>query len=205
MNKKTQKILFAFVGMLFAAALVLVFYYLLTEGKINFSKQPKSSSKETEKLLAKDMENAYPETPTEVVKLYWRYNKCIYNNKMSDKEFDGLLDQLRQLYDEEFLALEENSKENMADGLKKDQASYLKDEKKISSYMVQKNSTVQYGKVDGKECATVISAALTKQKSDRKQTYEKFLCRKDDAGKWRIMGWEQTSDAGEIALLGDNS
>ena len=204
MNKKTQKILFAFVGMLFAAALILVFYYLLSEGKIDLSKQAKPSSKEVEKLLEKDMENGYPETPTEVVKLYWRYNKCIYNNALGDKEFDGLLEQLRLLYDEEFLALDENSKENMADSLKKDQASYAKEKKTISSYMVQKNSTIQSGKVDGKECAAVISAVMTKKKSDRGQTYEKFLCRKDDAGKWRIMGWEQTSDASDIALLGDS-
>ena len=92
----------------------------------------------------------------------------------------------------------------MSDNLKKDQASYIKEKKTISSYMVQKNSTIQSGKIDGKECATVISAAMTKKKSDRTQTYEKFLCRKDDAGKWKIMGWEQTSDAGEIALLGDS-
>lgn len=205
MDKKTQKILFAFVSMLFVAAIVVVFYYLLSEGKINLSKQQsKSSSKEVEKLMAKDVDNAYPETPTEVVKLYWRYNKCIYNNALSDKEFDGLLEQLRLLYDEELLALDENSEKNMAKNLKKDQASYAKEKKTISSYMVQKNSTIQTGTVNGKECATVISAAMTKKKSERKQTYEKFLCRKDDDGRWKIMGWEQTSDAGEIALLGDS-
>ena len=204
MNKKTRKILFAFVGMLFAAALILVFYYLLTEGKIDLSKQAQPSSKEVEKLLEKNLDNGYPETPTEVVKLYWRYNKCIYNNSVNDKDFDNMLDQLRKLYDDELLALDENSKKNMADNFKKDQKEYAKEKKTISSYIVQKNSTIQTGKIDGKECATVISATMTKKKSDRKQTYEKFLCRKDADGKWKIMGWEQTSDAGEIALLGDS-
>lgn len=33
------------------------------------------------------------------------------------------------------------------------------------------------------------------------QIYEKFLCRKDAKGKWRILGWEQTTDKEEIATL----
>lgn len=204
MNKTTQKVLYAFVGMLFAAALIVVVYYLLSEGKINLSKQTEPSSKEVEKLLEKDLENGYPETPAELVKLYWRYNKCIYNNSVDDKEFEALLDQLRKLYDKEFLALDENSRENMLKNLKKDQSEYAKANRTISNYIVQQNSTVKYGKVDGKDCASVISVAMTKQKSERKQTYEKFLCRRDEDGNWKIMGWEQTSDAQEIALLGDS-
>lgn len=204
MNKMTRKILFALIGIIIVAVLIVVVYYMLIQGKLTSSRNSATSSTEIEKLLDKDLDDKYPETPTEVIKLYWRFNKCLYNYSMSDENFEELLKQLRKMYDEEFLALEDNSWDNMLANLKKDKAAYEKKKQVISTYTVQQNSTVQYGDLDGAEGATVISGVLLKEKSKRKQTYEKFICRRDDDGKWRILGWEQTTDEDEIAVLGDN-
>ena len=55
---------------------------------------------EVGKLLAKDLDLEYPGTPTEVVKLFWRINKCLYNTNMKEKDQKALFQQLRRLYDD---------------------------------------------------------------------------------------------------------
>ena len=202
MNKSTKKILFASLGLLCAAAAIVIVYYMITQGKIGSPRADKSPS-ELQQLLEKDLETKYPGTPTEVVKLYWRYNKYVYNNSVEDKDFEGLLKQMRMLYDEEMLAVEENSFETMLANLKKDTQAYQKDGQVISTCSVQQNSTVQYNTIDGKECATVITGTGLKKKNERKQTYEKFLCRKNNKGEWHIVGWQQTTDKNDIATLGE--
>ena len=69
------------------------------------------------------------------------------------------------------------------------------------SYTVEQNSSVKYGKVDGKDCATVITATMIKKKTERSMVYEKFLCRKDSGNNWRILGWDITKDKDEIASV----
>lgn len=201
MARGTKKIIFSLIGIVIAAVCVVVLYYLISERKIGGSGNSGATESEVQKLLDKDNDTTYPETPTEVVKLYWRYNKCIYNTSMNDKNLEGMVKQLRNFYDEELLAGEGNSWDDMLDQVKEDQASYLKKERKIASYVVQKNSTIQSAELDGRECATVISGVLTKEKSKREQVYEKFMCRKDENGRWRILGWQQTTDENEIAYL----
>ncbi|MDE6850930.1 MAG: hypothetical protein K2J67_00360 [Lachnospiraceae bacterium] len=205
MGKGTKKIIFSLIGIVAAAVCVVVLYYLISEGKIGKSSNSAATESEVQKLLDKDNDTVYPETPTEVVKLYWRYNKCLYNSSMNDKKLEGMLKQLRKFYDAELLEGEGNSWDDMLAQVKKDQSSYAKKERTIASYTVQPNSTVQYAELDGRECATVISGVLTKEKSKRSQVYEKFMCRKDEDGRWRILGWQQTVDANEIAYLGDSS
>lgn len=201
MDKKTKKIIGTFTVMVCAAALILGGYYMLSRGKLGKMRDTSSTSTEVEKLLAKDLETKYPETPTEVVKLYWRYNKCMYNRDMQDKEFQGLLKQLRKLYDAELLDMKENSWENMLNQFEKDRSEYLKKDRVITTYAVQPNSTVQYNTVDGKERAVVIAGAVVKVKSKREQVYEKFICQKDSDGNWKILGWSQTTDKDEISLV----
>ena len=136
--------------------------------------------------------------------LYWRYNKCLYNTTLTDKEYNKLLKQLRKLYDTELLDVKDNAWEKMHKRLAKERKSYKKKEQTISTYVVQPAGSIEYTTINKRECATVITGTLTKAKQKRMQIYEKFLCRKDAKGKWRILGWEQTTDKEEIATLGDN-
>lgn len=194
MDKMTKKIVRAFILMVIAAALVLVGFYMLTNRKISTTeKTVTQSSSEIEKLKAKDLELSYPGTPSEVVKLYWRLNKCMYNTSMSDKDFEALLQQLRLLYDEELLATEGNSWENMLENFKKDKKNFSNAKRVISSYTVEGDKSVKYATLEGKECATVFSDTLETVKSKNTMTHAKFMCRKDDNGKWKILGWEKTA------------
>lgn len=205
MNKNKKKVLFSVTAMLVAAALILFVFYLISQGKLRSYQSKEQVTSEVDKLLEKDLETKYPETPTELIKYYWRLNKCIYNNSLSDKDMQKLLDQLRLLYDDELLALEENSREQMLQQMQEDKKKFSDKNQVIATYIVQKNSKVTYKTIDKRECATVLTGTLmkVKNKSQRTQTYENFLCRKDNKGKWRILGWKQTTDQNEISTLGD--
>lgn len=201
MDKKNKKIIRTFTIMVCIAAVILAgFYYISREDGENTAVSSENET-EVDKLLGKDLDDKYPETPVEVVKMYWRINKCIYNTSLKDEEFDGLLKQLRKMYDEELLNDDDNSWKAMSDRLKKDKAEYAEDKKTISTYTVEQNSSVKYGKVDGKDCATVITATMIKKKTERSMVYEKFLCRKDSGNNWRILGWDITKDKDEIASV----
>ncbi len=172
MSKTGKKILTAFILMVcLAAGAVAVYYYISSADSDNTNEKTEPGT-EVEKLLDKDLDTKYPETPVEVLKLYWRFNKCMYNEKMSDSEFEELLKQLRKLYDEEFLAIEENSWENMLGSFKKDRDEY------------------------GRETVSINCNALIKQKAKRINVYEEFMCRRDNDNNWKILGWKKT-DAGD--------
>ncbi len=202
MNKMTKRIIVACVAIVVAAAAVTgIYYFMNRQVEKEAQKEDAVPSSETGKLLAKDLELKYPETATEVIKLYWRFNRCMYNEteEISDSDFEGLLKQLRILYDEELLAGEGNSYEEMLKSFKADKE---KAERSISSAcIVQENKTVQVVELDGKECATVISFCLIKEDGKMTQNYEKFMCRRDSNNKWKILGWQSTN-ADEAAKVG---
>lgn len=198
MDKSRKKVMSAFMIMLVLAALAVAGYYIINN-RITKEAQEEVKLPDTEvgKLLAKDLDVAYPETPTEVVKLYWRLNQCMYNDSMSDKEFEKLLKQLRKLYDKELLDKNENSWDLMLSSFKNDKQKFSDNKQKISSYIVQDNSAVEFGKEDGKDCATLLTNTLMKKGTDRVKVYEKFMCRKDSSGKWKILGWSSATKEGK--------
>ena len=141
-----------------------------------------------------DLELEYPGTPTEVVKLFWRLNKCIYNTNMKENDRKALYRQLRLLYDDEFLAQKGNSEDEMYQSLKKDIKRFDEAKKFISSYIVQEDDQVKYAEVEGQEEATLVASVLeTSKKSKTTESYAKYICRKDSKGRWKILGWQQVT------------
>ena len=132
MNKK--KIGITFVALVCLAVVVLTIFYMISNGKISGSRESKSST-------------------TEVLKLYWRYNKCLYNTTLTDKEYNKLLKQLRKLYDAELLDVKDNAWEKMYKRLAKEQKSYKKKEQTISTYVVQPAGSIEYTTINKRECA----------------------------------------------------
>lgn len=194
MKGNTKKVMIAVIAMLCVAVLVIGGYFFITNNAMNFGSGSNKSSSEIDKLKEKDLETQYPDTPDELVKFYWRLNKCMYNEKMDDADFEALLKQLRLLYDEEFLNKEENSWKTMLSEFKSERDSYQKKKNKIVHYAINPKKRTEYSEKDDKEYAVVHSYVVTKQKADSKTTTEKFLCNKDNNGKWRILGWELDSD-----------
>lgn len=193
MDKMTKKILIVFIVVVVAALFVFagVRIYRTMDGNDNGTGLPKT---EAGKLIAKDLDLEYPGTPTEVVKLFWRLNKCMYNTTMKENDFQKLYLQQRKLYDDDLLKEKENSEKEMLSALKKDVKQFEEEKRFISSYIVQEDDQVKYAKVDGKEEATLVASVLeTSKKKKTTESYAKYICRKDSDGKWKILGWKQIS------------
>lgn len=199
MDKTKKRTVIAFAAIIMLAVLILAGYILINRQAEQKAQEEVLPDTEIGKLLAKDLDSKYPGTPTEVVKLYWRMNCCIYNEDLSDEDFDALLTQMRKLYDDELLAETKNSFDTMSENLKKDKEE--REDQTFSAYVVQKNSTVEVETLDDRECATVISSILLKAKNETTKVYEKFTCRKDSDGKWKILGWQE-SDEEEAETVG---
>ena len=202
-SKMTKKMIGAFTAIIVVAAAIIGVYFMMN-GQSQKQDEGEEILPTTEvgKILAKDLELKYPETPTEVLKLYWRINTCMYGEGVSDENFEKLLKQLRMLYDDELLAEKDNSYETMLKNFKKDRENYLDNNMKIVTNVVQKNDTIVVKDLDGTDCALVITATLVKAKSKTTSTYEKFMCRRDSSGKWKILGWQQTTadEAQEVGV-----
>ncbi len=194
MSKIRKRMFAAIAVIILVAAVVFIAFVLINRQAERKAQEEILPTTEIGKVLAKDLDTKYPETPTEVVKMYWRINNCIYNEGATDKQFEQLLQQLRKMYDEELLASEDNSMENMGEKLKKDVEQRKKAKQTLSVYLVQQNDTVEVQDLNGRDAASVIASILIKAKGEKAtKTYEKFLCRRDSKGDWKILGWEQVS------------
>ena len=194
MSRVTRKVTIAFVIMVIAAIFVLGGYYVLSNQNVSQTEETyELPTSEVGKLKAKDLQTKYPGTPSEVVKLYLRLNKCMYNNSMNEKDFQKLLKQLRYLYDDELLGIADNSWDKMLSNMKEDCETFQSQNKMISTYSVDKNSDVKYGKVKRSDCAELLINILETDKKNHTRTYEKFMCRQNSQGRWKILGWTQVS------------
>ena len=142
MDKMTKKILIVFVVVVAAALLIFAGVRVYQQKEAEEKGEDSLPKTEVGKLLAKDLDLEYPGTPTEVVKLFWRINKCIYNTNMKEKDRKALYHQLRLLYDEEFLKQKGNSEEEMYEALKKDIKTFDDAKNFISSYIVQEDDVL---------------------------------------------------------------
>ncbi len=102
MNRKEKKkkkrglITFLILVVLVVLGVLAVYYQYMK--KLQLQDTVHTPTTETEKLVAKDMDAGYPETPKEVIKLFGRINQCVYNKKLSDDDFSTLVGKLRVLY-----------------------------------------------------------------------------------------------------------
>ena len=195
MDKMTKKIMGAFAAILVIAALILAGYFMMNKQAEKKAEDSVLPTTEVGKLLAKDLETKYPETPTEVVKLYLRINRCMYNEDTSDKDMEAVLKQLRNLYDNELLQDEKNTYENMLKKLKDDKKKRVDAGQTFLPSVVQKNNALEIVKMDGKDSTAVMTATTIKGKEETTKVYERFVCRRGDDGKWKILGWQQVTQA----------
>ena len=86
MDKMTKKILIVFVVVVAAALLIFAGVRVYQQKEAEEKGTDGLPKTEVGKLLAKDLDLEYPGTPTEVVKLFWRINKCMYNTNMKEKD-----------------------------------------------------------------------------------------------------------------------
>lgn len=191
MNKSKQKTTTIIVVMFaIVIAVVIGFWSILEHGRNKAEEQEliHSENEEVNALLNKDLSINYPGTTREVLKMYSRLQICAYNQKLSDKDLEAIIKQMRLLFDDELL--EANSLEQQLEDLKKEIAEYRETKSVISNYVIDKESSVVEKKIKGKDYATLVVSYLVNKQGGYNKTYEQFILRKDSEGKWKILGWE---------------
>ncbi len=185
-KKRRSIVTFSFVICLIAVAAVGAYYQVMKHQKMQ--SEVKTPTTELEKLIAKDLDIGYPETPTEVMKLWGRLNQCIYNTAVTDEEFDQLLQQLRKMYSSDLL--EQNPEDKHRESLKAEVDQFKEDKKKIVSYTADVGSAVQYKTINNRECAYLkISYFMNTGGRTYAKTYQDYiLVRQND--RWKVLGFK---------------
>lgn len=188
-KKKGNLLSTIFLVGLLAVFLVLIvksFYGMLTNDK----SKDDGKRTEVEKLLTKNLDDSYPATEKEVVKVYCRIMKEMYSGECSEDDIQGLFKQMRKLYDEELI--KNNSYDKHFEELTKELEDYKKAKKKIVNYAIEESDDIEKGKYKGKEQALVDVTLSIKEKKEWQHVNQQFIMRKDNDGRWKILGWQKT-------------
>lgn len=158
-------------------------YYLISK------KLPGASGEieltEVQRIITEDLQKQYPATPREVVKTYNQIITCFYNEDYTSDELYSLGDQARLLFDEALL--ENNPRDQYFKDLKADIDDYEKRQRTIISSNVCSTNDVDYKTIDGDECAYVQTSYFIKEKKSFERTYQMYVLRKDEEGRWKIL------------------
>lgn len=164
-------------------------YFYMTQ-KRNTSEDGNVELTEVQKVITKDLDSNYPATPREVIKLYNRILLCFYNESYTDEELQQLGDQARMLFDAELL--ENNPRDAYFEALKEDIDEYHEKERTVRSASVCDSNDIIFKTVDKRECAYVDASYFVNEDKQYNYTYQTYVLRKDEDGRWKILLFYQT-------------
>ena len=144
---------------------------------------------EVAKVLNKDLEESYPYTAREVVQFFVRIQKCYYNEDYTDEELVKLAYKATELFDDELKA--ENQFDEYFEDLKEEIDAFESDSKVINRVILEKSSEVVYSTVDEQKYASINCTYYIKGDTGTSRVMETYILRKDEAGRWKILGWKE--------------
>lgn len=183
---KAQIIRFVIIAVL-AACVILACYIRLTNQSKNSAEDAEENMTEVEILKQYDMQNDYPSTARDVVKLQCRFMKSIYNESLEESELSKLNEQTRVLYAGELL--NENPESEQFANLKRDVEDFQSASKIYVNYTVDSENNVKYSKENGQEYAIVYVTCGIKESGNTNAVVEEYVLLKED-GQWKILGWQ---------------
>lgn len=173
---------------------ILVLYQTLINKKSDEAMEEDYPKTTYEVLVAKDFDISYPATPYEVLKLYNKYLKYIYNSDSSDKEIEVLVDRIRCMWSDEWLDL--NERDAHVESMKKEIEQFKEDKRVMSNYTVSDSATIRrFTTKDNGEGCTLMSSYLYTHNKKTSKAYMMFYFLKEDE-KWKILYYELTDEAG---------
>lgn len=188
-SKRSNLITFILLMVVLVVAGLLVYYqYMHKQQRQDVVQTPAT---ETEKLLAKDMEMGYPETPAELMKLWCRFNQCIYNTRLDDEQLKTLLKQIRVMYSAELL--EKNSEESHFTKLKEEVTEFQSNKKRIVSYSADAGVSPVYKKIKNRKNAKVRIYYFINEGNGYVKQYQDYILVREDE-KWKILGFKKVSE-----------
>lgn len=164
----------------------------------NKTTQENAKISEIDKIMSRNLDQRYPETPNAVVKLYCSITKELHAKEVTEEQIDKLFNQLRKLFDEELLA--NNDYEKHLKELKKEIKGYKSKNMVITKYEVEDADRIKtYMDKEGQDCTKVkvtyslkITPTSKKRSSEWLKNNEEVVLRKDTDGCWKILGYQQT-------------
>lgn len=146
---------------------------------------------EAQAILSKDIDRNYPATVREVVRLFSRISQCYHNQEISEEEFTALAEMQRKLFDEEFL--ENNPFLHFVNNLSEEIEAAKERKYTMVTWRVQKQSSAEMWQDGDNSFASIIASYTMNEKEiGYTRTYEEFLLREDESGRWKIVGWRLT-------------
>ena len=182
-SQKNKRNLYVFVVIILLVALGALAIYYKYMKRQQMQETVHTPTTETEKLIAKDLEMGYPETPKEVMKLFGRINQCIYNNSMSSGEFSTMVGKLRELYCKELK--DKNEQKKMEETIREEKNTYKSQKRKIINYNIEEENTYQYKEAEGKELVYLDFSYFIRA-SNEYSTVNLFAILVKEDGKWKI-------------------
>jgi hypothetical protein len=188
-NRKRSNLAAFVMVMILLVAAGLLFYYRYMN-KQQTEETTKTPTTEVEKLMAKDLETGYPETPVEVMKLWGRINQCMYNTQLTDEQFASMLEQLRELYSTELL--KQNPEETHLKKMKEEISEFQSGKSKIVSYSAETGTSVVYKSIQNQETSKARLSYFINYGGSYVKQYQDYVLVKEDS-KWKILGFKEVS------------
>lgn len=171
-----------------------LYYYLVN--KVERS-APEVETTAVQDVLLKNLETDYPPTVREVIKYYNEIMNCYYKENPTDAELEQLADKAMELYDAELVNFQ--SEEQYLEDLKAEIAAYAAADTVLSHVALSSSTAVDYYTYNGRECAQIRCIYTLRQKTQLMTIKEVYVLRKDDNGRWKILGWSPAEDETETA------
>ena len=140
-----------------------------------------------QRITTDNLEMYYPENERKVVSKYYEIMEVLYEETYSDDEEVKMIEQLSLLYDEELLM----NQVDLVSQMKDDISQKKTDGYSIVAYNVPGDSDdVTFFNKDGRSCAGM-EVSVNIRNGTRTEFYQyTYILRKDDEGKWKILGWQ---------------
>ena len=166
-----------------------LYYYLVN--KVERS-SPEVETTAIQDVLLRNLETDYPATVREVIKYYNEIMSCYYSESPTDEELKDLADKALELYDTELVNFQ--SEEMYLADLKTEIAGFASSGTVLSHVALSSSTAVDYFTYKGRECAQIRCIYTMRQKTSMMTIKEIYVLRKDDNGRWKILGWTPAED-----------
>jgi hypothetical protein len=184
MSKKGNSIIKTVTVVVFFVAIILIFFNLVS--RRNANTKTKETKTELEDLTTLDLENDYPNSARDVVKLHCRYSKLIYGNDLDDATLRTISDKMRELYSEELLSV--NPEDEAVQSMKANITKMSEEGYTYKGYTLPEDSQINYYTQNGVDMASM-QVTLTMGTSEKTgYYYRKYVLVKENS-RWKIYGW----------------
>ena len=189
-----KKVIGMGIAAVICAGIICCAFYLTAQRSKEQAKKAETLT-EVQKLITKNLDTKYPETPREVIKLYNRIITEYYAEEYTEEEFQKLAVQAQKLMDRELLA--KNKNDVYISNLSAEIKEYKEKEKKITQSSVCDSNSVKYMKDGDDEIAYVTSSYFVKEGNSYERTYQEYVLRQDANKDWKILAYYQIEGKSE--------